>query len=97
MAEARSFEQDMLWSVLDQDAVSAILARAQERWGLSAEQALAFLTRSEMAGHLVTYRGTGPYTTVDLSQLSPEQAQAAHDVFVEATPGTLTRLRMLAG
>lgn len=90
---AESFEQDLLWSVLDQDAVPHILTMARDHWGLDAETAWGALRQQAAVGRLHAYHGgLGPNTPVDLSTLSLEEAGGDFMLFVEPTEGTHARL-----
>ena len=90
---ARSLEQDLLWSVLDQDAVPSILAMARDHWSVDAAVAWAALERQAALGRLRAYRGTGPFTPVDLAQVAFAEAEQDHELFVEPTEATHLRLR----
>ena len=92
-ARASSLEQDLLWSVLDQDAVPSILAMARDHWGVDAATAWAALGRQAAVGRLRAYRGTGPFTPVDLAHVALAEAEQNHDLFVEPTEATHQRLR----
>lgn len=93
---ARSFEQDLLWSVLDGDAVPHVVAMARERWGVGAAAAWDELVRQGALGRLRAYRGTGPYEDVDLSRADRSTCEADHGLVLEATEGTLARLNEIA-
>jgi hypothetical protein len=94
---ARSFEQDLLWSVLDQDAVPDILGMARTNWNVGGPAAWAELRRQAALGRLRANRGVEPSTPVDLAQLPPEQGMEDQELFVEPTEATFTRLNELAG
>ena len=91
-ARAHSFEQDLLWSVLDQDAVPHILEMAHDHWGVDAAAAWAALREQATLGRLNAYRGTGPFTPVDLTKTRFEEAGQDYEVFVEPTKATHARL-----
>jgi hypothetical protein len=92
---ARSFEQDLLWSVLDQDAVPHILNMARDHWGLDAATAWAALQQQAVLGRLRAYRGMGPFTPADLAALSLAEAAQDFVLFVEPTEATHARLAEL--
>jgi hypothetical protein len=89
---AASLEQDLLWSVLDQDSVPNILAMASHNWKAASPAAWAALLQAEAFGRLRAYRGEGPFTTVDLTQVPLEMAAHDHELFVEPTEKTHARL-----
>jgi len=89
---ACSFEQDLLWSVLDQDAVADILAMARDNWGMEALVAWNEIGQQGAHGRLRAYRGTAPSVSVNLAQVLPDHAMQDYDLFVEPTKGTFARL-----
>ncbi len=93
MREARSFEQDLLWSVLDQDAVPQILSMAKSHWGMDISAGWTELQRQAELGHLRAYRSAEYAAYVDLGQLSIDEATRDFNLFVEPTESTRTRLR----
>lgn len=92
-SRASSFEQDLLWSVLDQDAVPHILAMAHSHWGINFEAAWAVLQQQAALGRLRTYRDGGSFTPVDPASLSLDKVAQDYQLFVEPTDATLVRLR----
>lgn len=93
---AASFEQDLLWSVLDQDAVPNILEMARFRWGIGTETAWVELCKQAALGRLHAYIDAGSITPVDLVQLGLEDSAENHFLFVEPTEETQRRLNVLA-
>lgn len=91
--KAQSFEQDLLWSVLDQVAVEHILAMARDNWGLNAAAAWPAIQEQARLGRLSAYRDEGSPVPVDLTQISLDTAGQDHVLFVEPTEATFTRLR----
>jgi hypothetical protein len=91
-ASAASFEQDLLWSVLDQDAVPHILEMARSHWGMDAATAWTALQEQARLGRLKSYRGTASSRPVDLTRTSLAEAAQDYELFVEPTEGTHTRL-----
>ncbi len=91
-ARAHSFEQDLLWSVLDQDAVPCILEVARDHSGVDAAVAWAALREQAVLGRLRAYRGTRPFTLVDLMTTRLEDAGQDYGLFVEPTQATHARL-----
>ena len=89
---ARSFEQDLLWSVLDQDAVPHVLAMACDNWGVDADAAWAELVRQAALGRLRAYRGPEPDASVDLARTPLDEATQDYELFVEPTEATFARL-----
>ena len=90
--QAHSFEQDLLWSVLDQDAVPHILEMARDHWGVDAATAWAALREQATLGRLKAYRGTGPFIPVDFTKIRFEGAGQDYELFVEPTEATHARL-----
>ena len=97
LAQASSFEQDLLWSVLDQDSVPHILDMAREHWTLDPAAAWAAIQAQSTAGRLRAYREAEPERAVDLSQTSLEDARRDFGLFVEPTEATHARLGELSG
>jgi hypothetical protein len=91
--KARSFEQDLLWSVLDQDAVPHILAMAHDSWGLDSAAAWTALREQATLGRLRAYRNEGSPAPVDLAQAPLDEAGQDYKLFVEPTEATFARLR----
>ncbi len=89
---AHSFEQNLLWSVLDQDAVPHILEMARNHWGVDAAAAWAALREQAVLGRLRAYRGTGPFTPIDLAHVLLDDAAQDYKLFVEPTEATRARL-----
>ncbi len=85
---AGSFEQNLLWSILDQDAVPQIFDMARENWDVDAASAWAALLKQGQYGRLRAYRGTGPFVAVELKQLSVGDVAQDHELFVEPTEAT---------
>ncbi len=85
---AGSFEQDLLWSILDQDAVPQIFDMARTNWNVDAASAWTALLEQAQLGRLRAYRGTGPFVPVDLNQLSVGDVAQDHALFVEPTEAT---------
>lgn len=75
--KAPTFEQDLLWSVLDHVAVEHNLAMAHDSWGVDAAAAWAAVQAQARLGRLVAYRGEGSHPPVDLAQMSLYEAR--HD------------------
>jgi hypothetical protein len=88
-SKARTFEQDLLWSVLDHVAVEHILAMARDDWGLDAATAWAAVQEQARLGRLRAYRESVP---VDLTKMTLDQAAEDHVLFVEPTEATFARL-----
>ncbi len=95
MRRALSFEQDLLWSVLDQDAIPHILVMAADNWAIKAASAWSELQRQAALGQLRAYHGVEPSAYVELAQVSLEDAMQDLDLFVEPTEATRTRLRQI--
>jgi hypothetical protein len=93
---AQSFEQDLLWSVLDQDGVPHILSMARDHWGLDAATAWALLQQQAALARLRAYRGVGSFTSVDLATLSLDKVAQDFLLFVEPTEATHSRLAEIA-
>ena len=89
---ARSFEQDLLWSVLDQDAIPDILAMARDHWSMDTTAAWAALVQQAALSRLRAYRGTGPFRPVDLARTLLTEAARDYELFVEPTEATRLRL-----
>lgn len=97
IAQASSFEQDLLWSVLDQDAMPHILDMAREHWKLGPDAAWAVIQAQSAAGRLRAYRGIEPGPYVDLSQAALKDVRQDFELFVEPTEATKNRLGELSG
>jgi len=95
--KAPTFEQDLLWSVLDQVAVEHILAMAHDSWGVDPAAAWAAIQEQAKLGRLSAYRGGGSPTSVDLARISLDEASQDHWLFVEPTKATFTRLNEIGG
>lgn len=96
-SRATSFEQDLLWSVLDQDAVPHILAMAHGHWGLNSEAAWAAVQQQAARGRLRAYRDDGSFTPVDPALLSLDEVAQDYQLFVEPTDATHARLKEIGG
>jgi hypothetical protein len=86
---AKSFEQDLYWSILDLDAVPDILKMANDNWSIDAATVWKILQQQAADGRLVASRGTDPVTPVDL--ITAAFDEVAHDylVFVQPTPAAV--------
>lgn len=93
---ACSFEQDLLWSVLDQDDVAHILAMARDNWDMETLAAWNEVGQQGAHGRLRAYRRTAPYVSVDLAQVLPDQAMQDYDLVVEPTKETFARLNKIS-
>ncbi len=94
---ACSFEQDLLWSVLDQDSVPHISQMARDHWGIDAADAWASLRRHAALDRLrANIVGAAPSVTADLSQLSLEDAGRDYELFVAPTAATFARLNEIS-
>lgn len=91
-ARARSFEEDLLRSVLDQmrfriflrwHAITGILD-TRAAWSALAEQAAV--------GRVRAYRGMGKFQPVDLTRTSLDDVLEDYPLFVGPTNATLARL-----
>jgi len=83
--------------VLDQDAVPHILEMAREHWGVDAAAAWAALRQQAALGRLGAYRGTGPFTVVDLAEVLLDDAAQDYELFIEPTEATRARLIEIGG
>ena len=97
LAQASSFEQDLLWSVLDQDAVPHVLDMAREHWTLDPVAAWAAIQAQSASGRLRAYREAEPERAVDLSQVALDDVRQDFELFVEPTEATHARLGELSG
>ena len=84
-SRARSFEQDLLWSILDQDAVPQILEMARRNWNIDAATAWRALQRQAAQGRLRAYRGLEAFQLVDLTLASLDDVAQDFELFVEPT------------
>jgi hypothetical protein len=84
-SRARSFEQDLLWSILDQDAVPQILEMARRNWNIDAATAWNALQQQAAEGRLRAYRGLKSFQPVDLTLVSLNDASQDFELFVEPT------------
>ena len=96
-SRARSFEQDLLWSILDQDAVPHILTMARNNWHVDEQAAWAALVQQFTLGRLSAYRGVDGNPVVDLMQCSGDDVREDYHLFVEPTDATFTRLHEIGG
>ena len=93
---ACSLEQDILWAVLDQDAVPHILNMARTNWAADPATAWSALQCQAGLGRLLAYRRTGPYVPVDLTRVTFEEASQDGALFLEPTNMTRERLGEIA-
>jgi hypothetical protein len=84
-ARARSFDQDLLWSILDQDAVPQILEMARRNWNIDAATAWKALQQQAADGRIRAYRGLESFQPVDLTLVSLNDVSQDFELFVEPT------------
>ena len=84
-SRACSFEQDLLWSILDQDAVPQILEMARRNWNIDAATAWNALQQQAAEGRLRAYRGLQSFQPVDLTVVSLNDVSQDFELFVEPT------------
>ena len=96
-----SFEQELLWFVLDHDTLAGVMALAENRWGLTPALALEEFKLQWRCGRLSAAR-RNPQTgvadlPVDVEKLTPDQAKTSYDTFMSATEETFRRINEVGG
>ncbi|MDR3617373.1 MAG: hypothetical protein P4L53_27705 [Candidatus Obscuribacterales bacterium] len=90
-----TFEQEVLWSVLDQDSLQHLLICAKNYWKIDSEEALEVLWKLMSDGCFALYEYDENNVPVEVfaEKLSPDYQGDRFLTFFEPTEKTFARLR----
>ena len=92
---AKSFEQEILWSVLDLTDIANTIRDVQLSWNVSQDQIIDTIKLFVRENHISTYKGVSLLEKININEIANDQLIESYDIFLEPTSSTIQKINQI--
>ena len=92
---AKSFEQEILWSVLDLTDIANTIRDVQLSWNVSQDQIINIIKLFARENYISTYKGVNILEKININEIANDQLIESYDIFLEPTSSTIQKINQI--